>query len=141
MATRKLGFQPLMAAVYTRLTTDALTSAYTTYNFVPRAATMPFISFGAPIGVRSMSFTTKDTEAEDNSITVHVWSAAEGDKQASEYMNNVVQAVLGSSLSVTGYFAPYKATLDMAELFIDDSVPTRLVRHGVLRFRFVMVPS
>ena len=141
MATRKLGFQPLLAAVYTRLTTDALTSGYTTYNFVPRAATMPFISFGAPIGTRCLPFTTKDTEAEENVITVHAWSAAEGDKQASEYMDNIVQAILGSSLSVTGYNAPFKAFLDMAEIFVDDSVPTRLVRHGVLRFHFWMSPS
>ena len=142
MATRKLGFQPLMYAIYDRLkVTDPVTKNYRIYNYVPKDAVMPYISFGAPIGVRSTSFTTRDTQAEDNSITVHVWSAAEGDKEASEYMDDVTQAILGSDLAVTAYFAPIIAHLDMAELFIDDSVPTRLVRHGVLRFRFIMVPS
>jgi len=141
MAIRRLGFQPLMQSIYTRLTTHSLTSAYTTYNYVPKNAVMPYVSFGAPIGVRSMSFTTRDTQAEDNTVTVHVWSAAEGDKQASQYMDNIVQAVLGTDLAVLGYFAPFIAFLDMSELFIDDSVPTRLVRHGVLRFRFIMAPS
>lgn len=100
MAIRKLGFQPLMQAIYTRLTTDALTSGYTTYNYVPKNAVMPYVSFGAPIGVRSVAFTTRDTQAEDNTVTVHVWSAIEGDKEASQYMNNIVQAILGSDLTV-----------------------------------------
>lgn len=141
MATRKLGFSPLMKALYTRLTTHALTSGYTTYNYVPQNAVMPYISFGAPIGVRAIPYTTRDTQAEDNSVAVHVWSASEGDKEASEYMNNIVQAVLGSDLAIVTYFPPIIAYLDMSELFIDDSVPTRLVRHGILRFRFVMAPS
>jgi hypothetical protein len=141
MATRKLGFQPLLQAVYTRLTTHALTSGYTIYNYVPKNAAMPYISFGAPIGVRAISFTTRDTQAEDNSITVHIWSALEGDKQASQYMDNIVQAILGSGLTVTGYLTPYIAFLDMAELYVDDSVPTKLVRHGVMRFRFLMAPA
>lgn len=141
MATRKLGFQPLMQAIYTRLTTHGLTSAYHIYNYVPQNAVMPYVSFGAPIGVRAISFTTRDTQAEDNSVAIHVWSSAEGDKEASQYMNNIVQAILGSDLAVTGYFAPFIAYLDMSELFIDDSIPTRLVRHGVLRFRFIMAPS
>jgi len=141
MATRRLGFQPLMQSIYTRLTTHALTNAYTIYNYVPKNAVMPYVSFGSPIGVRSISFTTKDTQAEDNTVTVHVWSAAEGDKQASQYMDNIVQAILGTDLAVLGYFAPFIAFLDMSELFIDDSVPTHLVRHGVMRFRFIMAPS
>lgn len=141
MAIRKLGFQPLMQAIYTRLTTHALTSSYITYNYVPKNAVMPYVSFGTPIGVRSTSFTSRDTQAEDNTVIVHAWSALEGDKQASQYMNNIVQAILGSDLTVFEYFAPYIAFLDMSELFIDDSVPTHLVRHGVMRFRFVMAPS
>jgi hypothetical protein len=130
-----------MQAIYDRLDTHALTSAYHIYNYVPKNAAMPYVSFGSPIGVRSVSFTTRDTQAEDNTVTVHVWSALEGDKEASQYMNNIVQAILGSDITVLGYFTPYVVFLDMSELFIDDSVPTRLVRHGVMRFRFVMAPS
>lgn len=141
MATRKLGFQPLMKAIYTRLTTHALTSGYTIYNYVPPSAAMPYVSFGAPIGVRATGYVTRDSQVEDNSVTVHVWSTAEGDKEASEYMNNIIQAILGADLSIIAYFPPIAAFLDMSELYIDDSVPTRLVRHGVMRFRFIMTPS
>jgi hypothetical protein len=56
-------------------------------------------------------------------------------------MDNIVQAILGSGLTVTGYLTPYIAFLDMAELYVDDSVPTKLVRHGVMRFRFLMAPA
>ena len=141
MATRKLGFLPLMNAIYDRLKSDLLTSTYAVYNYVPKGAVMPYVSFGSPIGVRSISFTTKDSQVEDNTIVVHVWSAAERDREASQYMNNIVQAILGSDLPVLEYFPPFIAFLDMSELFVDDSIPTRLVRHGVLRFRFVMAPS
>jgi len=141
MATRKLGLSPLMKAIYTRLTTHASTSGYTTYNYVPKNAVMPYVSFGAPIGVRAASWTTRDSEVEENSVAIHVWSALEGDKQATEYMDNIVQAILSSGLSITAYFTPYLAQLEMSELFIDDSVPTHPVRHGVIRFRFIMAPS
>jgi len=141
MAIRKLGFLPLMNAIYDRLKSDSLTSTYTVYNYVPKGAVMPYVSFGSPIGVRSISFTTKDSQVEDNTIVVHVWSADERDREASQYMNNIVQAILGSDLPVFEYFPPFVALLEMSELFVDDSVPTHLVRHGVMRFRFVMAPS
>ena len=141
MTTRKLGFSPLLKAVYERLTTDALTSSYRVYNFAPPTATLPFITYGSPIGTRSDSFSTRDTQAEENVFTVHVWSNYAGDKEAAEMMDNIVRALTGSALTVVAYFAPYLALLDYSDLVLDESIPTEPVRHGVLRFRFHMAPS
>jgi len=141
MTTRKLGFSPLLKAIYGRLTTHALTSTYRVYNFAPNDAALPFVTFGSPVGVKSESFTSRDTEAEENVVTVHVWTDDLGDKTAAEMMDNIVQAVTSSALAITAYFNPYLVFLDYADIVLDESIPTQPVRHGVLRFRFHMAPS
>lgn len=141
MATRKLGFSVLMKAIYTRLATDADTSSYSVYNFAPRTAAFPYITFGTPIGTESRMLGTRDTEGESNLVTVHVWSDEAGDKECADMMANVVDAVLGSDLTITGYFSPVDAALDYADIMIDTADPARPIRHGVIRFRFEMAPS
>ena len=141
MATRKLGFQPLLRAIYDRIGTHALTSSYTRYNQAPRNAAFPFITFGTPIGTESRMLGTRDTEAESNVVTVHVWSEKPGDKECSEMMDNIVQSLFGTALTITGYFNPVDVALDYSDIIIDTSEPSRIIRHGVLRFRFEMAPS
>lgn len=141
MATRKLGFSPLMAAIYSRIHTGALTSTYSIYNMAPRSATFPYVTLGSPIGVKSESYSSRDYEYEDNVVSVHVWSAYNGDKECAEMMDNIVQTVLGTALTITGYETPIDARLDMSEIFVDTSDPERPVRHGVIRFRFHMISS
>lgn len=141
MATRKLGFSALMRAIYDRIDTHALTSSYSVYNHAPRSAAFPFVTFGTPIGTESRMLGSRDTEGETNIVTVHVWSEEAGDKECGDMMNNLVQAMLGSDLTVTGYFSPVDAVLDYADLSLDLSNPSRPVRHGILRFRFEMAPS
>ena len=141
MATRQLGFSALGRAVYDRLDTHALTSSYNTYNDVPRAATFPYVSFGTPIGTESRMLGSRDTEGESNIITVHVWSDERGDKECADMMSNIVQAMLGTALSVTGYYAPVGAYLEYSDIMIDTSDSSRPVRHGVMRFRYEMAPS
>lgn len=141
MTTRKLGFTPLLKAIYDRIDTYTLTSTYRVYNFAPTNAPLPFITFGSPIGTRSDSFSSRDTQAEENVVTVHVWSSYAGDKEAADMMNNIVQALTSSALTITAYFNPFLALLDYADLVLDESIPTEPVRHGILRFRFHMAPS
>ena len=133
MATRKLGFSALQKAYYTRLTTDPLTSSYTVTNFPLPSQSMPYISFGTPFGVRSMSLGACDTEGEENVMIINVWSDEEGDKEASEMMNNVVQAIHASALTITGY-TDVLALMEYASITVDDSVKEHPVRHGVIRF-------
>lgn len=134
MTTRKLGFSALLKAYYTRLTTHANTSAYTTYNYAPESASMPYITFGTPIGIKSPVLTTMDIEGEENTVTVHVWSDYEGDKECGDMMNNIIQALHSSALTITGYTDVMKAELEYSEILVDESEPGLPVRHGVLRF-------
>lgn len=141
MATRKLGFSALGSAIYSRLTTGALTSSYRVYNYAPRDAAFPFVTFGSHIGVKSESYSSRDFEYEENTFTVHVWSAAPQDKECADMMNNIVQTILGTPLSILGYLTPIDTWFDYSDIMVDASDPERLVRHGVMRFSVTMVSA
>ena len=141
MATRKLGFAELVKAVIARLNADALTSGYDNYGYVPPTATFPYNVIGGPIGVRSPSFGSRDTEAESNAIHVHTWSDYQGDKEVTQMQDNIVQAMTGTALSITGYTAPFQVLLDYADVLDDDTDPNERLKHGIIRFRVEMAPS
>jgi len=143
MPTRKLGFSALLTAVFTRLTTHALTSAYAFYNHVPENTSYPYHVIGKIMGVRSAEFETRDTEAEDNAFQVDTWmdrTSGLGDKACADRMINIIQALTSSALSFLGYNAIH-LYLDYAEIMLDPDHPELLLRHGVLRFRQDMSPA
>lgn len=135
--TRYLGFPDLMRAIYSRIDNYSKTSAYRVYNFAPANATMPFVTFGQPLGARSR-FSCRQAFVEDNVVTVHVWSAYLGDKECAEMMANIVEALTSSDLTMTYYQTPFQCLYDYGEILTDLTIPTKPVKHGVLRFRFQM---
>ena len=137
MPTRKLGFSALMTAVYSRLTTHALTLTYAFYNSVPDNTSYPYHVIGKPMGVRSAAYETRDTMAEDNAFQIDSWmdkTSGKGNKACADRMNNITQALTSSALSITGYNAIY-LYLDYSDIMLDPDHPELLLRHGVLRFR------
>ena len=142
MPARKFGGAELIKAVIARLAADALTSSYSVYNYVPDTATLPYIRVAVPMGGRSEKFGSRDYEAEENMIVLDFWSDYLGDKEAADMMNNVVQALTGTTaLSITGYPAPYQVILEYSELVPDDSEPGVVVRHGIQRYAIHMTPT
>lgn len=144
MPTRQLGFSALSAAVYTRLTTDALTLAYSFYEWVPRGTAMPYHVIGKFLGRESLSFNTRDTEAEENIVQIDSWvdeSSGKGAKTCQDMMNNIVQAMTNAALVITGYDNSYLIFLDFANVLKDDTEPGKTIQHGILRFRVEMAPS
>lgn len=140
MPLRKLGFVELMTAVYGRLT-GAL--AYSFYNHVPRNAAYPYHVIGRPMGVRSMEFETRDTEAEDNAFQIDSWvdkTSGMGDKPCADRQNAIIQALTSPDL-VIGDYNNIRFVLDYAEIMLDPENPELLLRHGVLRFRVDMSPT
>lgn len=143
MPTRKLGFTALMTAVYTRLTTNVLTNTYSFYNHVLKGTAYPYHVIGKPMGVRSARFETRDTEAEDNAFQIDSWvdkTSGAGDKACSDMMNNIIQALTSSALSITGYNAIH-FYLDYSEIMLDPENPGLGLRHGILKFRQDMSPA
>jgi len=137
MVTRKVGFNELMKAVYKRLDTHNLTKNYTIHNYAPRNASFPYITLGTPIGARSDSFSAQDIPAEENVLTIHVWSDYKGDKEASDMIDNIVQAITSSNLSFDSY-TELICLFDYADITIDDTEPAKPIRHGIVRFRVHM---
>jgi len=138
MPTRVLGLSVLEAAVYTRLTTHASTSSYSTYAYVPEDTAMPYIRIGDYMGIPSTSFNNRDFPNEDSFVTIHIWSDYLGNKQCLDMMNDIVTAVFSSNLSITGYETPFLTTLEMSDIITDDSNPNEIKRHGVIRVRISM---
>lgn len=141
--TRKLGFKPLLEAFYSRLDTYVPTEDYRVYNKgnVPDKVTWPYIAFGTPIGKIDDIFTTRDADSEDNVVIVDIWSDYPGDTEISEMMDKIVQAIKSSPLTITGYHNPPLTFLDYADVLDDAMESGKLVKHGLLRFRFHMAPS
>ena len=87
-------------------------------------------------------FTTRDTESEDNVVTIHIWSKKErggGEKEVHDIQDNITQAITASALAITGYSSPY-LILDFTDVMLDDTDPGRIITHGILRFRQQMSP-
>jgi len=137
MVTRKVGFNELMKAVYNRLATHDLTKNYNIYNYAPRDASFPYITLGTPIGARSGSFSAQDIPAEENVLILHIWSDYKGDKEASDMIDNIIQAITSSNLSFDSY-TELICLFDYADITIDDTEPAKPIRHGIVRFRVHM---
>jgi len=138
--TRKLGFKPLLEAFYTRLLTTGYTRIYNKGN-VPDKVTWPYSAFGTPLGKIDDIFTTRDTDSEDNVVILDIWSDYPGDEEITEMMDNYIQAITSSPLSITGYHNPPLTFLDYADVIDDATESAKLVKHAVIRFRFHMSPS
>ena len=137
MATRKLGFTQLIDTIYDRIDTDVLTSDYRVYNHVPDNTTLPYVVVGTPIGTRSDSLGACDIEGQDNIIHIHVWSDYYGEKEVTTMMDKIVQAVCGSTLTISTY-TPVLFLYEFGEVLLDETESARPIRHGVLKFRCTM---
>ena len=144
MATRKLGFSALLTAVYARLTTYELTKSYKFYNDVPMNAAKPYHVIGKPMGKKSDEFSNRDSQAEDNvfQIDSHVDEmGGRGDKAIADMMNNIMQGLTSSPLSIAGYYSPFILQIEYADVMKDTTEPGSYDRHGIMRFRVHMAPS
>jgi hypothetical protein len=121
----KSPLNPLQAALYSRLT-GAL--SYTVYDSVPQSEDFPYITLGDDTGV---DWSTKTWSGQEVTTTLHVWSRAAGMLETKTIMDELIQALTGSDLTVTG-FNPVLLRLDLATTLRD---PDGITRHGVVRFR------
>jgi len=143
MPTRKLGFSAFLTAVYSRLTTHALTNTYSFHNHVPKNTAYPYHVIGNIMGVRSAEYETRDTAAEDNAFQIDSWvdqTSGLGDKACADMQNNIIQALTSSELAVVGYNSIH-FYLDYAGIILDPENPELGLRHGILRFRQDMSPT
>lgn len=128
----------LQTAVYDRLTSAAgvtgLLGGPKVYDEVPRAAEFPYLTIGQS---SARDWSTGGEDGEEHTLTLHVWSRANGRRQVQEIMGTVRAALHDAALSLTGYrlvnlrqeFCEARRDNDDGETY-----------HGLMRFRAVTEP-
>lgn len=127
----------LQRAVYEQLTSDAAVTGALggtrVHDDVPRGAELPYVT----IGQSSMrDWSTGTEEGEEHTLTVHVWSRANGSKQVQEIMGLVRGALKDAALPVAGHRL-VNLRQEFAEARRD---PDGETYHGLMRFRAVTEP-
>jgi hypothetical protein len=127
----------LQTALYSRLSTDSnLTSTLGAgvYDEVPEGSSFPYVAMGEST---SIDFGTKDVDGSENTITIHVWSQYKGSKETKNIMDRLHDLLHNYSLSVSGANL-INLRFEFADLIRD---PDGITRHGIIRFRAILLGS
>lgn len=116
---------PLQKAIYDRLKANLTCPVY---DHVPDGVAMPYVTLGEDTAV---DWSTKPVPGTEVTHTLHIWSDYSGMAEVKRIIDQVVQALTISPLTVEG-FAVVMPRLDMVDTMRDPEG----YRHGVVRFRF-----
>jgi len=126
-------------AVYTRLAAQVTTVP--TYDYVPKSAAFPYIRLGT---LTSIADDTKTRDAQEFTITIHIYSQNAGRKTTSAIMESVYTALhlQHANISMTGF----NCVFIRCEYSQSDVEPTvegnnDHYQHGVLRFRALITTN
>ena len=104
------------------------------FDEVVENASYPFVSLGEETAV---DYSTKDLDGGEFTINIHVWSQYKGSKQTKEIMDRIHDLLHDSSLSVSG-FNLINLRFEFSDILRD---PDGVTRHGVMRFRAIILGS
>jgi len=128
----------LQRAVYETLTANAAVTGALggprIHDDVPRGAELPYVTMGQS-SARDWSTGTED--GEEHTLTLHVWSRANGRRQVQQIMGVVRGALNHAALSVEGH-RHVNLRHEFGEARRD---PDGETYHGLMRFRAVTEPA
>jgi hypothetical protein len=111
----------------------ALVGAGRIFDDVPQRTAMPYLTFG-PSVVRDWSTGTE--AGDEHLLTLHVWSRAEGRREAHAIMSGIRDALHEQALEVEGHrLVNLRHEVSEARRETDG-----VTYHGVVRFRAVTEP-
>tara|TARA_R110002126_G_scaffold15594_1_gene63779 strand:- start:679 stop:1080 length:402 start_codon:yes stop_codon:yes gene_type:complete len=125
----------LQTAVFSKLSTDSnLTSVLKAKVFddIPENTDYPYVQLGEDTAI---DYSTKDQTGSEVSVNVDVWSRYRGSLEAKNIMDRVHTLLHDSSLSVTGSNF-INMRFEFSDIIRD---PDGITRHGVMRFRAIML--
>ena len=125
----------LQTAIYTKLSTDNnLTSTLgaSVFDDIPEETPYPYVQLGEDTAI---DYSTKDQTGSEVTVNIDVWSRYRGSLQAKNIMDRVHTLLHDSSLSVTGSNF-INMRFEFSDIIRD---PDGITRHGVLRFRAIML--
>ena len=132
-----IGQFALQTTIYSTLSGDnTLTNTLGAgvFDEVLENATYPFVSLGEETAI---DYSTKDLNGGEYTINIHVWSQYKGSKQTKEIMDRIHDLLHDSSLSVSG-FNLANLRFEFSDILRD---PDGITRHGVMRFRAIILGS
>ena len=129
----------LQQAIFTALDgatiNDADGNAITgVFDDVPENTAYPYVVIGEETAT---NIDTKDKDAHEHTLTIHVWSQYRGRKEIKNIMSSVYTLLHNASITVSGASLvnirhEFENTLTEAD---------GITRHGVMRFRVVVFDS
>ena len=132
MTIGQFAFQERLYATLNGDATLTNTLGAAVYDEVPEGSAYPYVNIGEETAT---AFDTKDLAGSQITINLHVWSQYKGSKEAKNIMDRVHTLLHDTSLSVTG-FNLINLRFEFADILRD---PDGITRHGVMRFRAVML--
>jgi len=130
-----LGQFALQTTIYSTLSGDSnLTSTLgaSIYDDVPQGSNFPYVVLGED---SSNDNSTKDVNGTSSTLTIHVWSEYKGSKETKQIMDRVHDLLHDSNLSISG-FNLVNLRYEFSDIMRD---PDGITRHGVMRFRAVLL--
>ena len=132
-----IGQFALQTTIYSTLSNDnTLTNTLGAgvFDEVVENASYPFVALGEETAI---DYSTKDLDGGEFTINIHVWSQYKGAKQTKEIMDRIHDLLHDSSLSVSG-FNLVNLRFEFSDILRD---PDGVTRHGVMRFRAIILGS
>lgn len=102
------------------------------YDDFPENVPMPHIVMGE---IDGRDWSDKFRPGQEVTATVHIWSDYHGKKEVAEIMDEVLQALTSSPLSLGDSFRAVCEGLDMSGLIIDID---GITRHGILKLKYLV---
>jgi Protein of unknown function (DUF3168) len=128
----------LQQSIFATLTADAallaLLGAPRVYDDVPPGTDFPYLTFGQST---ARDWSTGSDDGNEHILTLHVWSQANGKRQAHEIMGAIRSALHDQSLTLAGHRL-INLRHEFSEARRDPDGDTT---HGIARFRAVTEPA
>lgn len=131
-----IGQFALQQTLYSALNVSAITTDLScgVYDDVPQSASYPYIALGEET---SIDYSVKDIQGGEATINLHIWSQYKGSKETKQIMDKIHDLLHNSNLSVSG-FNLINLRFEFSDIMRD---PDGITRHGVMRFRAIILGS
>ena len=97
----------------------------------PQGTDYPYVQIGEETTIDAG---LKDKEAQEYTLTIHIWSRYRGNKETKEIAERIYTLLHNGAISVTGASLANIRNEFFTVLIDDDG----LTRHGVMRFRAIV---
>lgn len=131
-----IGQFALQQAIYTALNVSAMTTdlSCTVLDEVKSNQSYPFLTIGEETAI---DYSTKDIQGGEFTVNIDVWSQYKGSKECKQIMDKVHDLLHDNSLNVSG-FNLINLRFEFSDVLRD---PDGVTRHGVMRFRAIILGS